>query len=350
MNFAAVDKIARTVLYEGHILYPYRTSAKNHQRFTFGSLFPQAYAHAHALTDPCSHQAQCVLQSRQGAEIEVAVRFLHPVLRTVGEVSGGWSELPTAQTCWHPVSRLEIDGQLFESWQETVEREIRVAAIPLDTLRRQPRTQEFAFPARRTLEPLRDAVGRVVGIVLRQQQALAGRLELSVESSGDELFVLTARVLNETPMDDAGEAGRDDALAQALVAAQTLMGVRGGRFVSLIDPPPDLRAATERCRNVGVWPVLVGEEEARDMMLAAPIILYDYPRLAPESPGDLFDATEIDEILTLRILSLTPAEMREAAALDPQARDLLRRSQDLAQQTLRKLHGTLRRPGEDDHE
>ena len=34
-------------------------------------------------------------------------------------------------------------------------------------------------------------------------------------------------------------------------------------------------------------------------MLSAPIILYDYPQIAPESPGDLFDLTEIDELLTL---------------------------------------------------
>jgi hydrogenase maturation protease len=62
--------------------------------------------------------------------------------------------------------------------------------------------------------------------------------------------------------------------------------------------------------------VLVGKEGTADSILSSPIILYDYPKVAPESPGDLFDATEIDEILTLRILALTDEEKREMAAID----------------------------------
>lgn len=61
-------------------------------------------------------------------------------------------------------------------------------------------------------------------------------------------------------------------------------------------------------------------------MLASPIILYDYPRLAPESPGELFDGTEIDEILSLRVLILTDNEKRLAAAVDERARALLDRT------------------------
>ncbi len=82
------------------------------------------------------------------------------------------------------------------------------------------------------------------------------------------------------------------------------------------------------------------------MMLASPIILYDYPQIAPESPGDLFDGTEIDEILTLRILSLTEAEM---SAVDDRARALLQRTAALTGDDLMRLHGTVRslRPSEE---
>ena len=71
-----------------------------------------------------------------------------------------------------------------------------------------------------------------------------------------------------------------------------------GEFLSQIDPPDRDRKHVEQCQNIGLWPVLVGAEGQRDTMLSAPIILYDYPQIAPESPGDLFDGTEIDEILS----------------------------------------------------
>ena len=60
-------------------------------------------------------------------------------------------------------------------------------------------------------------------------------------------------------------------------------------------------------------------------MLSSPVILYDHPEVAAESAGDLFDATEIDEILTLRTLALTDAEKREARATDPRAAELIDR-------------------------
>jgi hypothetical protein len=133
-------------------------------------------------------------------------------------------------------------------------------------------------------------------------------------------------------------------LLRSLVSTHTILGVRAGEFISLLDPPEVCREAAAACRNVGTWPVLVGEEGDRDTMLSSPIILYDYPQVAPESPGDLFDGTEIDEILTLRILTLTEEEKRAAAAVDGRVRDLLARTEALARGELLGLHGTLRSP------
>jgi hydrogenase maturation protease len=79
-------------------------------------------------------------------------------------------------------------------------------------------------------------------------------------------------------------------------------------------------------------------------MLVSPIILYDYPAVAPESPGDLFDGAEIDEILSLRILTMTDAEKREARETDPRARALLDRTEALSAADLMRMHGAVREP------
>ena len=118
--------------------------------------------------------------------------------------------------------------------------------------------------------------------------------------------------------------------------------MRGGAFISLLDPPDELKDAASACNNQGTWPVLAGDEGTTDTILSSPIILYDYPQVAPESPGDLFDATEIDEILTLRILAMTDEEKRDMAALDARARALLERTQALTAADMARLHGARR--------
>jgi hypothetical protein len=97
--------------------------------------------------------------------------------------------------------------------------------------------------------------------------------------------------------------------------------------------------------NRHTFPVLVGEPGQRDVMLSSPIILYDHPQIAPESPGDLFDSTEIDEILTLRILTLTDEEKREARATDERARRILDRSEAIPPEIFERLHGAVRSMG-----
>ena len=77
-------------------------------------------------------------------------------------------------------------------------------------------------------------------------------------------------------------------------------------------------------------------------MLSSPIILYDYPQVAPESPGNLFDSTEIDELLILNLLTLTEEEKEEIRATDPRARELLERSESLSGDDFMRLHGAIR--------
>jgi hypothetical protein len=168
-----------------------------------------------------------------------------------------------------------------------------------------------------------------------RQRRIEGRVELSTERLGAALHRVTLRVRNTVKSGDA---------LAALASTHAIAQVANGIFVSLIDPPERYRDAASQCVNAGVWPVLAGDAGSRDCMLASPMILYDYPQVAPESAGDLFDGTEIDEILSLRILTLTDQEKDEIRAADPRTRRILERTEALAPEQLMKLHGALRNP------
>ena len=182
----------------------------------------------------------------------------------------------------------------------------------------------------------------MVGVLAREQQTVEGEIETTTAAVSEGSFRLTLRVLNRTPLDNAAQTSRDDVLLRTLVSTHVLLGVHGGGFVSLLEPPEQYREAAATCRNVGVWPVLAGEPGSTDTILSSPIILYDYPQVAPESPGNLFDGGEIDEILTLRILTMTDEEKKDMAAVDGRARELLARTEALGGEEMSRLHGAMR--------
>jgi hypothetical protein len=292
MSFARVDALVRAVLYEGYVLYPYRASSlKNQQRFSFGGVYPRAWSEARGGGDPWSIKAECLVVG-DDARVTAAARFLQLV------------------------ERVEEPGAA--PWHEAIERTVEAPGRGMKELVAAPEAVRFAF------------------------DALVGELALRA-TPVEGAHRLTLELRNLTPFAPVGgasrHAARDAALLCSLASAHALLEVEGGALVSLMDPPEALRDAAAACENVGVWPVLVGEPGRRDAMLASPIILEDYPRLAPESAGDLFDATEIDEILVLRILTLTDAEKAEMRALDPRSRALLDRCLALGPDALARLHG-----------
>jgi hydrogenase maturation protease len=331
VNLAALDQIAKAVLYEGYLLYPYRPSAvKNQQRWNFGVLYPKSYSDAQNGTDACTMQTECLVQAGPLTELEVKVRFLH--LRKHSE---------------HDVSGMKAP----RSWQEAVERELRVPAIGICELGQKPLTEEFVFAAEETTDPVRSVDDAALATV-RRQQMLRGAIEITATSCGEDLWKICVRVANRTPFGAKPSSSRDQALMRSLVSTHTLLGIQDGAFVSLLDPPALMREAAGSCQNVGTWPVLVGEEGMRDTMISSPIILYDYPQIAPESAGDMFDGTEIDEILSLRIMTLTEEEKNEIRRSDDRARQILERTDSLPPEQLMKLHGVLRgmRSGKEDSE
>jgi hypothetical protein len=321
MNLSCADQIAKAVLYEGYMLYPYRpSSVKNRQRWNFGVLYPQTYSGAHEGDEPCSMRTECLIHGNEGTSLEVKLRFLH--LRTLRGREGEAGSLP--------------DG-----WQEAVEREVRLPVSLLGRLIAEPERHAFAFQPEThvSLEPDGSAEGRSNGE--REQVEIRGIVDVTLVGVRDDIFKVCVFVRNTSPLDSL-EASRDEALLQSLVSTHTILGVEGGEFVSLLEPPADLQELAARCRNIGAWPVLVGEEGQRNTVLASPIILYDYPQIAPESPGDLFDGTEIDEILSLRIMTLTDEEKLEIRQSDDRARQILERTEAMPAEQFMKLHGAMR--------
>jgi hypothetical protein len=193
----------------------------------------------------------------------------------------------------------------------------------------EPLQLSFAFPAKRANESC-------------EQEPVNGNIEIAARQIEERLFKITARIMNLTPLADAASMSRDEALKRSLVSTHVILNVRGGEFISLLDPPESFREMAGSLRNIGTYPVLVGAEGERDTMLASPIILYDYPQIAPESAGDFFDGTEIDEMLALRILTLTDEEKREMRDGDERARRILERTEAMPVEQLMKLHGAVR--------
>jgi hypothetical protein len=324
-------KIAEAVLYEGYLLWPYRRSArKNQQRWTFGGVYPRAYSEARGEDDPWLMQTQCLVVGDRETTLEVKVRFLHVTERKVAKKSGETLEF---------VDELRVARELYLSWDEATEREIAGGRFKLSALLGSPRQVEIDVPADSKEEPLADSTGEVVGGLVREWRSLRGAVEVGAEPLRGGTFRVTVRITNTTPW---GGENRESTLRQTFVSTHTALEVEGGEFVSLIDPPEELRDAAQGCENLKTWPVLVGEEGRRNMLLSSPIILYDYPQIAPESPGDLFDGTEIDQMLILNVLNLTDEEKEEMRASDPRGREILERCESLSPEELMNLHGAIR--------
>jgi len=344
MNAAIVDGIVNAVLYEGYMLYPYRPSAvKNRQRFNFGVVYPRVYAEAQGGADAWTMQTECLVLGSEATRCLVRVRFLRMVARSVGrllEPSSEPSDIVMANI--QKVERLEVNGKIYQAWQEAVEEAIEVTEFSPWALAAQSLKWPFWLSSQKESEAIRNADGLIVGILQRDKTSITGTVDLRATQVQQGLFKLTTRIENVTPVGNVQPVSREDALARAFLSTHTILELHGGEFVSLVDPPEEYKDFAQACQNTGTWPVLVGEEGQRDTMLSSPIILYDYPQIAPESPGDLFDGAEIDEILSLRIMTMTEEEKAEMRHSDERARQILERTEALPDEQWMKLHGALR--------
>lgn len=283
--FEDTEKLVQALLYEGYLLFPYQTdSLKNRHRWTFGCLLPPGYRAVQRGDEPSFLHVDALVRTASSDCLHGALRFLHAL---------------------HHGDTVERHVQLAP------QRFLRGAVVTRFCFSPPPPGRALQGYVRCTLHPLRDSYWRV--------------------------SIRVTNVSGGTP------TCRDDALRQALITAHVLLHVEQGAFVSLVDVPADCRDLASLCHHEGLWPVLAGTPKT---LIASPIILGDYPQIAPESIGDFYDGTEIDTMLLLHIQALTLDERQAMRDADPRTRALLERA-DLAVST-HPLSGRLRRLGEAD--
>ncbi|RAV13205.1 hypothetical protein DQP55_10895 [Mycolicibacterium sp. GF69] len=314
--------VADAVLYEGYLLYPYRaSSSKNQSRWQFGVLGPPGAAEA-AIGEESSLSAQVLVASHGIPMLTGVVRFLQLQHRSVERALGDGR--------FEPVGELVSGSSAWVSWDEAVECEIAIDPFPVMSL---PRTLDISVPAAAEVEAVTG--GRLV----RSRRQLCGQLAISVEDDGELL-----RVAFDVRNTAAPAGDKDEAIAVSMIGTHLLLEVADGEFVSLLEPPDSAADAVARCRQHRCFPVLAGPSPHHDLVLASPIILYDHPEIAEQSNGALYDSTEIDEILTLRVMTLTEHEKAQARATDPLAAAIIDRCDAMSPEAMLDLHGVLRNP------
>jgi hypothetical protein len=306
MSLEAATRLAHSLMFEGYVLYPYRqNSLKNQRRPLFGSLYPPAWAEAAG--ERAGVQASVLVEA---SRVTLRVLLLHWARRT-------------------------SEAEAEPAWLEAQERVVSVGPLSLAALAEEPNLQSFAFPSAEWRK----------GEARFSSASITGALSASARLVAPGVYQLTLRLSNRSlPLLLPGADDAAQAELSSLGAAHLLLHTEDGQFVSLLEPPEALVGAAQACKNDGVWPVLVGSAEARRTMLASPITLYDFPVVAPESLGEYCDSTEIDEMLALRVRTLTEAEKEQAKATDPRARQILERSEALTDEQLLSLHGAWREP------
>jgi hypothetical protein len=334
-GFDAVRELADTVLFEGYMLYPYRADdPKNRIRWQFGVLAPPGFAAIDA-SERSRLQTECLLEG-DAVEVSVQVRFLHVQQRTVQRASGNG---------FVDAASLDVADATYLPWDEAVVFE-SVSTFDLARAEQGETVVNLDAPATDETEQLHDGTGAVVGRLVRRREALRARLSCRVEPMPGPYGVrrLRLRLDNLTPWsaEGSGEPDRPAALRHALVAAHLVVAATGGSLLSLIDPPEWAQPYAESCVQVGAFPVLAGPAGDRSLILAAPIILYDHPMVAPESALQFCDATEMDEMLALRTLTLTDEEKRLVRGSDPRGAALVDGVDSLPPELLDRLHGAIR--------
>ena len=321
-NWDRARLIADAVLYEGYLLYPYRaSSSKNQSRWQFGVLGPTGAEQA-GIGEDNTLSAQFVIDG--DSELTVVVRFL--------QLQRRHAERSTHDGRFERVDELTSGAQSWVTWDEAVERELQFGPFSLSecaTARRLP----IEIPAGTDIENVEG--GRLV----RTRSAIHGVLELTA-GIDDGLNLLGVSVVNTT----AAVTDKDAAIGASMIGTHVIAEVVGGEFVSLLDPPESAAVAVSRCRQHRCFPVLAGLPGERDLLLISPIILYDHPEIAEQSEGALYDSTEIDEILTLRVMTMTDEEKAQARATDPLAAKIIDRCDSMSPESLQQLHGVLRDP------
>jgi hypothetical protein len=338
-TFEEVLPVADTVLYEGYVLYPYRADdPKNAVRWQFGVLAPPSFVAANP-SERSGLRAELLLDGRPTSG-HLRLRFLQVQHRTVERAEPAGREganSPSSGQSYVVVDRLRVGDVDYLPFDEAVARDVDVP-LDLTALRAGPLTTGAHLPGGTDVELVRG------GGLVRERLPVTATITASVEvlpgPQGAQRLTIT--IANTTDSPAAAAPDRAESLRRSLVAAHLLVRLDDGRFLSLTDPPEWAAAHARACQNDGVWPVLAGPRGSADVVLCSPIILPDHPQVAPESTTQFCDATEIDELLSLRALTLTDAEKRAVRGTDPRAAEVLDQVEGMPPELMDRLHGAIR--------
>ena len=335
-----VRAVADAILYEGYLLYPYRAnSGKNQSRWQFGVLGPPGAAEL-GVGEESGMSAQVVVAADAG-DLRVTLRFLHLQRRTV--------QRRVDSDGWESVHHVTSGDQEWISWDEAIECEIESGPHRLANLS-ETRSLAFEVPAFSEIEPILDAEGASIGRIVRTRVALSGVVDLQAAPGRSDQVVLSIEVRNTT---EIVTVDKQSAPAYSMLGAHVIAVCDTPSFISLFsvndfgvndEEAHEYPLIQDRC-----YPVLAGTPipelpDRSTTVLVSPIILYDFPVIAGQSEGSLFDSTEIDEILSLRILTMTDEEKAQARATDPKAAEIIDRCEALTPEGFADLHGVLRDP------
>lgn len=310
--------IADAVLYEGYLLYPYRaSSSKNQSRWQFGVLGPPGAAAAGLGEEPAL-TTQFVTDGP--GSVTLLVRFLQLQHRQAARStpSGGYEATD------------QVGSWL--TWDEAAEQELAFGPIPLSE-----NTATFPITVARGHDIETVSGGRLV----RTREALHGELRVTVEQIQDSALRRVTVDLRNTA---APAETKDAAIAVSMIGTHVIAIAHDTQFVSLLEPPDAAAPLVAKCSSQRCFPVLAGPPGDHSLLLVSPIILYDHPEVAEQSEGALFDSTEIDEILTLRVMTMTDDEKAQARATDPKAAAIIDRCDAMSPESMQRLHGVLRDP------
>jgi hypothetical protein len=219
-------------------------------RWRLGLLAPRAWSEA-GHGDPWWQQTQCLIApTSPTARLVGRARFLQPRRR----FAPGGSQLPSGDPGEMEPHEIDVDFSL--------------AALAAGG----ERIVSFRLIGGTDLS----------GDVAYQKWPIFGAIKLAVEPFTEAprpIVRLEARVENVTAWVLPGDS-RERGLRGSLLGAHLLLGVSGGAFVSVVDPPAWAAAAAATCRNVGTYPVLAGAPDQDDLLLSAPVLLGDHPRIA----------------------------------------------------------------------
>jgi hypothetical protein len=283
---SSIEELVRSLLYEGYALYPYTPGVKNATPTPFGIVYPPGYAESQPAAFSML-RLEAVLGGEPDARLSGTVLFL----------------------------------QATGARHEARERSLELGPLTLAELARGPVRQSFGFPADDGAE-------------------LRGRVAMRAELLSPTMARIRLCVHNETePAADPAELSRAEALRHSLISTHPLLEVEGGHFISPLEREGERGEAALASEPVNTFPVLVGGEDRA--VLGAAIMLPDHPELAPESLGNLFDNTEIEEALLLHVHALSDEERKEISGQDPAVREMIDRAAATTGEEILGLHGRL---------